>query len=121
VQAVGKINKAEIRQLFDVLQKGYVPKKPQEQFQYYFGAMWTKNAPPYNPATALDHAISRCLSSIFAQVSHEQNFVTDLFHIGSTDDYQRWKRHKMRNRFEDLDGIREPFKDMKVRKRLQHV
>lgn len=85
------------------------------------GPNWSVSNPAYSSANALDQAISRTLASIFNQVCYEQNFITDLFHIGSPDDFQRWRRQDRGKGFEDLEGIREPFNDLKVRKRLEFV
>ncbi|RKP12102.1 exocyst complex component Sec3-domain-containing protein [Piptocephalis cylindrospora] len=124
VESVGRVNKAEIRQLFDVIQKAYVPKKPQEEFDYVFGPQSSGTASPattYISPKGLDTAVKKSLATISQAIIHEQNFVTDLFHLGATGDFQRWKRQGREKDFGDLETVREPIKDLKVRKRLMEM
>ncbi|KAI9595869.1 exocyst complex component Sec3-domain-containing protein [Syncephalis fuscata] len=119
-QAVAVAYKEEIKELLAFGLGVLTPKKqPTEDTEHLFTST-TKSGHGSTPSNSLrkyDLALAKSVQSIISAVVREQNFVTDLFHLGTSYGYMPWVRggHKTVGK---LDRPREQTTDIKLKKRM---
>ncbi|RKP27245.1 exocyst complex component Sec3-domain-containing protein [Syncephalis pseudoplumigaleata] len=121
-QAVSVAYKEEIKELLGFCLGVLMPKKqPTEDTEHLFTSA-TKGG--HNTAQSganslrkYDLALAKAVQSIISAIVREQNFVTDLFHLGTSYGYMAWVRggHKTIGK---LDRPREQTTDIKLKKRM---
>ncbi|RKP07488.1 exocyst complex component Sec3-domain-containing protein [Thamnocephalis sphaerospora] len=127
-QAVNVAYKQETKELLDFVVGVLMPKKQQHEDTEHLFTSTTKGG--YLPPTPtsggpmrkydLAGALAKAVQNIISAVVREQNFVTDLFHLGTSYGYMGWIRngHKTVGK---LDRPREQTKDVKLKKRMMGI
>ncbi|KAI8048022.1 exocyst complex component Sec3-domain-containing protein [Syncephalis plumigaleata] len=121
-QAVSVAYKEEIKELLGFCLGVLMPKKqPTEDTEHLFTSA-TKGGhggaqSAANSLRKYDLSLAKAVQSIISAVVREQNFVTDLFHLGTSYGYMAWVRggHKTTGK---LDRPREQTTDIKLKKRM---